>query len=401
MRRKIVALLCGSLMVAALSGTGENMVGAASKTTIASLDYSYSDLHDTDTEAKYINSKDPKNVIAGGKISLDLADKYGSKSTGYQFTHGSGLLFASLNAQDRRKLEWSGDEDKFQDGNAEVYAPVITAGKKNMWDIKNLPYFEIQFSTKGYEDISFSAAIGATKKGPKSYKMAYRTGSSGAYSDLSDSSASVTLAKNKQFTEIRATLPDAAKNKDTVMVKIYATTASTVGGGTLTDDPTGGKIGINHISVQGSAVKAAATKAPEKTPAPTQSQSQQDKKEEKKEETSAAGQNTDQEEGKNQNKNEKQNKTKKIGKASLSAASLKKKEVTVSIKRVSGATGYHVQAAANRKMTKKVKSVYTTGTKAVLRQWKGKKCYVRVRAYQTKTSGKSSYGKWSSVKKVS
>lgn len=399
MRRKIVALLCGSLMVAALSGMGENMAGAASKTTIASLDYSYSDLHDTDTEAKYINSKDPKNVIAGGKISLDLADKYGSKSAGYQFTHGSGLLFASLNAQDRRKLEWSGDEDKFQDGNAEVYAPVITAGKKNMWDIKNLPYFEIQFSTKGYEDISFSAAIGATKKGPKSYKMAYRTGSSGAYSDLSDSSASVTLAKNKQFTEIRADLPDAAKNKDTVMVKIYATTASTVGGGTLTDDPTGGKIGINHISVQGSVIKAAATKAPEKTPAPTQSQSQQDKKEEKeekKEETPAAGQNTD------QGTSGKQDKTKnRVGKASLSAISLKKKRVNVSIKRLSGATGYHVQAAANRKMTKKVKSIYTTGTKAVFRQWKGKTCYVRVRAYQTKKSGKSSYGKWSSVKKAS
>lgn len=393
MKKKIAVLLCMVCISTGLSGMAGTPAGAASKTTITSLDYLYSDLHDTDTEAKYINSKDPKSVVAGGKLRLDLADKYGSKDSGYSFTKGGGLLFASLNADGRRKLEWSGDEDKFQDGGTEVYAPVITAGKKNLWDVKNLPYFEIQFSTKGYEDIDFALSIGATKKGPKSYAMSYRVGSSGSYSALSGSSASLTLSDNKKYTRMSATLPDAAKNKDVVMVKISATTASTVGGGTLTDNPTGGKIGINHISVQGAAIKATPTKeppakAPEKTNAPEQASGSQEQK------PSASGQGGEKSQKEPQSKDQNG-----ISKARLSKVSLKKRKVTVSIRKMSGVTGYQVQAAGNHKMTKKVRSVYVTGTKAVIRKWGTGTCYVRVRAYKTKTSGKSTYGAWSSVKK--
>ncbi|MDE6567805.1 MAG: hypothetical protein K2K70_08760, partial [Lachnospiraceae bacterium] len=315
-----------------------------------------------DTEAKYIDAKNPKTVVSGGKLSLDLAGKYGSKDGGYAFTKGSGRLYASLNKDGRRKLEWSGDKDKFKDGNSMVYAPVITAGKKNLWDTKNLPYFEAEFSTKGQQDISFSASIGATKKGPKSYRMAYRVGNSGSYTTLFYASATLTLTQNKQFVRMSAKLPDAAENQDKVMVKIYATEAATVGGGSLTDNPSSGKIGINHILVEGTKIK-------------TQSKQQTSK---------------------NNTSGEKI----RVGKAVVSKVTLKKKKVSVSIKKMSGVSGYQVQAASDKKIKKNVKTVSVKGKKAVIKKWKKKKCYVRVRAYKIDASGKRIYGKWSSVKKA-
>lgn len=319
--------------------------------TIAALDYSYTNLHDTDTEAKYIDSKNPKTVISGGKLSLDLAAKYGTKDKGYAFTKGSGRLYASLNKQGRRKLEWSGDKDKFKDGKSTVYAPVMTAGKKNLWDTKNLPYYEAEFSTKGKENITFAVSIGATKKAPKNYRMAYRVGNSGNYTVLFLNSAQLTLSQNKQFARMSAKLPDAAANKDKVMVKIYATDATTVGGGKLTDNPSSGKIGINHILITGTQMKA-------------------------------------------------QNNKISVGRAAISKATLKKKKVTVTIKKMNGVSGYQVQAASDKKFKKNVKKVAAKGTKAVIKKWKKKNCYVRVRAYRKDAKGKRVYGKWSTVKKA-
>ncbi len=333
------------------------------KSAIASLDYSYANLHDTDTKAEDIDAKNPKAVVSGGKISLDLAAKYGSKDKGYSFTKGNGRLYASLNKNGRRKLEWSGSEDKFQDGNTSVYAPVMTAGKKNLWDEKNLPYFEAEFSTKGYEDITFSVSIGATKKAPKSYRMAYRVGESGSYTTLFYNSAYVTLTRKKQFVRMSATLPDMANDSDQVMVKIYATDASTVGGGKLSDNPTGGKIGINHILVEGTQSKA---------PSKTQNASQKNK---------SGGSKVS------------------VGKAAVSKATIRKKKVTVSIKKMTGISGYQVQAASDKKIKKSVKSAHVKGRRAVFKKWKKKKCYVRVRAYKT-VKGKRVYGAWSAVKKV-
>ncbi len=363
--KKGLAVILGmfGVIVSCTIGIG-GKAEASAKSTIASLDYSYTDLHDTDTKAQYIDAKNPKAVISGGKLSLDLAEKYGSKDKGYSFTKGSGRLYASLNSAGRRKLEWSGDEDKFQDGNTSVYAPVITAGKKNLWDVKNLPYFEAEFSTKGYEDITFSVSIGATKKAPKSYRMAYRVGSTGNYTTLFYDSAFVTLKNNKQFVRLSAKLPAAAGNNDKVMVKIYASDATTVSGGTLSDNPSRGKIGINHILVEGTQTK-------------TQSKTQVSAK-----------------------NNTSTGKTVSVGKAAVSKATIKNKKVTVSIKKMAGAAGYQVQAASDKKIKKNVKSVRVKSRKAVFKKWKKKKCFVRVRAYKTDANGKRIYGAWSAVKKV-
>ena len=83
--------------------------------------------------------------------------------------------------------------------------------------------------------------------------------------------------------------------------------------------------------------------------------------------------------------------------------STKKKTLLVQWKKVSGATGYTVQIATDKKFKKGVKKYAVKGaktTKKTIKKLKSKKKYfVRVSAYK-KVSGKKYTGKWSSVKKT-
>lgn len=95
-------------------------------------------------------------------------------------------------------------------------------------------------------------------------------------------------------------------------------------------------------------------------------------------------------------------KVKKPGKVTGLSVSVKKKKMTVSWKRMSNISGYQLQYAQNKKITKKKK---TKNIKNYLRKktvsglQRKTTYYVRVRAY-AKVSGKNVYGKWSKVKKV-
>lgn len=84
----------------------------------------------------------------------------------------------------------------------------------------------------------------------------------------------------------------------------------------------------------------------------------------------------------------------------LKVKSKKKKVVTLTWKKVSGAKGYQLQYALNKKFTKKKESKFTKKKKLTVKKLKSKKTYYfRVRAY--KLNGKKKvYGKWSKVKKI-
>lgn len=76
------------------------------------------------------------------------------------------------------------------------------------------------------------------------------------------------------------------------------------------------------------------------------------------------------------------------------------KKIKVTVKKVSGADGYQIQYStkSNMKSAKTVTSSKTTTTISKLS--KGKKYYVRVKAYKKDSTGKKVAGKWSKVKKV-
>ncbi len=91
-------------------------------------------------------------------------------------------------------------------------------------------------------------------------------------------------------------------------------------------------------------------------------------------------------------------------KASLFKLTAGSKQLTASWKKVSGVTGYEVQCSTSKKFTKKTTKTVTVkkakSKKTTVKNLKkGKRYYVRVRAYKT-VSGKKIYGAWSTVKSI-
>ena len=85
---------------------------------------------------------------------------------------------------------------------------------------------------------------------------------------------------------------------------------------------------------------------------------------------------------------------------SLKVQNQKKGKAVVTFKEVTGASGYQIQYAKNKKFTKSKKSKTTKKTKYTIKKLTKKKTYYfRVRAYAI-DNGEKKFGKWSAVKKL-
>lgn len=86
-----------------------------------------------------------------------------------------------------------------------------------------------------------------------------------------------------------------------------------------------------------------------------------------------------------------------VGKTKIKKAKAGKKKVSLTLKKVKGATGYRIKYSANKKL-KKAKIIKAKKVNVVVKKLKkGKKYYFKAQAY-TVVKGKTYYGKWSSVK---
>lgn len=78
----------------------------------------------------------------------------------------------------------------------------------------------------------------------------------------------------------------------------------------------------------------------------------------------------------------------------------KKKAIRVSIKKVSGATGYQIQYSTKKNFKSSRKTITTKKTVYTINKLGAKKVYyVRVRAYKT-VKGKKVYSKWTATKRI-
>lgn len=92
----------------------------------------------------------------------------------------------------------------------------------------------------------------------------------------------------------------------------------------------------------------------------------------------------------------------KVAKGSLlSVKSKKKGRVTLKIKKISGADGYQILFAVNRKFRKGKKQKLTQSRSLTIKKLKkGKTYYFKVRAYRVDSSGKKVYGAYSAPKRI-
>lgn len=194
----------------------------------------------------------PDNTISAfvfdstGKVTADKLEEYGDKS-GYPATTGNGTLVCSVNDTGTRALEWSAAEYG-EDSNAIV--PLMTAGSKNPWGEN--PYIQITLSTKGYENIALSLTSAGSKKCPATWQLAYSTDGE-SFTDIEGANYTISLDSRKlptaYFDDLK--LPSAVSDSDTVTLRLYAVSTTTVSGGSTANDPTGGEFVINNIIITG------------------------------------------------------------------------------------------------------------------------------------------------------
>ena len=195
---------------------------------------------------------DLSNAIAAwqfdpnGKTAEEKLDEYGTKEDGYKATTGNGVLRGTVDGVNPRALEWSVAE---YGTNGVNMVPIMPAGKNNLW---GTPYVQFEISTKGYEDICFTAYMAGSKKCPASWKLQYSFNGE-TFTDIENGVATIEMSKRKLMTAYLSdfALPSEINNKDSVIIRMVPVSNTTVSGSTTDVDPTGGELAINNILISG------------------------------------------------------------------------------------------------------------------------------------------------------
>ncbi len=201
-------------------------------------------------DAATITSISFSNANAVAEENLSVSG-YGDKDSGYATSTQGGRVYASVSGTDLRKLEWSKGE----------YAgvgqqPVMTGGTKNPWGAG--AYLEIRTSTVGYENITFSAKIGATNKGPRDYKLQFSTDGV-KFKDVAGVFFTVPTNKTLYAAFNGVKLPAAAADCETLYIRITVASNMMVNGTAGLVGSTGGETAINNIVVSGDALPVPTT----------------------------------------------------------------------------------------------------------------------------------------------
>ena len=180
---------------------------------------------------------------------------YSYLATDGQLTDGAALT-ASVDAANQAKIKWS--EDLYSNDTtviAKDYSPIIGTSKNDNLAWGEYPYFETKVATSGYENISFSAKLGGTNRGPSTWKLQYSLNGS-SYTDIPDSTYVITnnKAMENAFTDVE--LPDACSNVRTLYIRVVACDDVAINSRYRIIGITSGDASINNIEVKGTRLTA-------------------------------------------------------------------------------------------------------------------------------------------------
>lgn len=184
------------------------------------------------------------NTGAVAEDNIELSG-YGDKDKGYNSTIGDAELYASVDGTTYRKLEWTKD-----DYSGFGMQPAMTGGNNHPWG--EGAYLEVQVSTLGVKNITFSAKLGATNKGPRDYQLQYSTDGV-TFENIGEV---YSLSNNKTMEQAfdNVALPENANDQDIVYIRMAVIGETLVNGTTGLVGTTSGETAINEIVVNAQAI---------------------------------------------------------------------------------------------------------------------------------------------------
>ncbi|MCR4801832.1 MAG: CotH kinase family protein [Lachnospiraceae bacterium] len=179
-----------------------------------------------------------------GKTAGADLDEYtdGVDTYTYKATTGEGTLTGTITGSELKHASWSKDEYVNTAGISCGIQPAFGASKTNKWSANAA--VTIKTSAKGYERMTATLSLAATKKGPANYVIYVTDGTN------TEEIGKISLTVNKTLTTGTFAIPSTFNGKEiSLVVKLVDTT--TVGGTDLSAAPTGGEFAINCVTIKG------------------------------------------------------------------------------------------------------------------------------------------------------
>ncbi|MBE6720679.1 MAG: hypothetical protein E7571_08535 [Ruminococcaceae bacterium] len=163
----------------------------------------------------------------------------------------NAFLSGSVTSATQSKIKWS--DDLFANNTtvlAKDYSPIMGTSKTDGVAWGEYPYFETAVSTTGYENITFSAKLGGTNRGPSTWKLQYSLDGTD-YTDIAGATYVITNNKSMEdaFTDVE--LPDACSNVKTVYIRAVVYDDVAINSKYRIVGITSGDASINNVSVKG------------------------------------------------------------------------------------------------------------------------------------------------------
>ena len=169
----------------------------------------------------------------------------------------SAKLMGSVDTQNSSKLKWSGLGEEYKNGSpsGKAQVPLMGTSKSDNIAWGEYPYFEVSLTTKNYENISFSAMLGGTKKGPRDWKLQYSVNGRD-YVDIPNTAYSITANKAMESAFNDVKLPDACANRSTLYIRAVVCEDMAINGINAIVGVLSGDAAINNVSVTGTKITA-------------------------------------------------------------------------------------------------------------------------------------------------
>lgn len=180
----------------------------------------------------------------------------------YYYPATSGLLkesanlYASVDAETSAPIEWSGKNDLYKNESSSVTddrAPIMGTSKTNGISWGFFPYFETVVSTKGYENITFSAKLGGTKKAPKYWNLQYSLDGVD-YIDIDNSNYAIVANTTMEQAFSNVPLPSECDNQSKLYIRITVNDNVSIDGLSEIVLEQSGDAAINNIQVKGASL---------------------------------------------------------------------------------------------------------------------------------------------------
>ncbi|MBQ9531166.1 MAG: CotH kinase family protein [Eubacterium sp.] len=169
----------------------------------------------------------------------------------------SAKLRGSVNATDSSKIKWSGIGEEYKNGSpsGKAQVPLMGTSKSDNIAWGEYPYFEASVSTKQYENITFSAKLGGTKKGPRDWKLQYSVDGK-TFKDVSSATYSLTANKDMQQAFNNVQLPDECDDRNLVYIRAIVNGDIAINGINAIIGELSGDAAINNVQITGAKITA-------------------------------------------------------------------------------------------------------------------------------------------------